>query len=1470
MALGVKYRMEWSDTLGGSEAFKVDIEIEGYASDVIDLGHTEDAFTLSYEEAPVVQGSEAVISFHVDNDTDRTNYDADFYDADYKDAKVKYYVDGTLKWVGWMKPENTTREYDGPVTLYQLSATDGLNDLKDIEYTGFSGIGREPLLQIIKNAINFNGIDDLDFFTQCNIHEVTMLDTEDVFEEANADNDLFYSVEDGESKPDKCYTVLEKAVKSLYCTLAMVDGYWQLSNGQEYNSERTLFNYGNLAASSSNISYDRRVDISAYSRPASSAFELSRRPPIKKLRTTFLNKNLGDNEIGTNPDFETGHADPPTGWTNSGWDAFTTFTLGDGNQVGSCLESNPNADAKYIQASSFALASLDTDNDTLEISFRIKLKQIAWSAGDQFPAIRSALVYDPGGGFESENKAWTQHLTEIDGEFTTMKHTFTLPLGDGTYAIRLYVEPVASNPTSTLQYYFDDLVVVLAQPTNISMDSLHVATAAVSAYEEVEETLHILDGLETNDIGTITIGGALTLSTSWSRYGTSAEGLSLINLYSQQYLNDRQTNHDLLTVELYDQDEAIHYNSILQLGGKTYKWLEMSKNSKSKLISGTLAQVDNSDTTFTLASQTLTSSEGASTSAEGAPSETWLSTLEIVTLFSIAVDGFASTTNPIMIGESEAPDSLLHVKDNTDDAVIHIESSAVNSAVALILENDARRWDVWVDTDESFKISDVTGSTEPFVIETGTTTNTLHLNATGVGIEVDPSYPLDVSGIIRTSTSIYANNVVAAGTGYTSGEWKTAWDDVILSGSYSSPSLTLTQRDAGTVVIDLSGIDETLQEVTDNSFTADGFVSTSRSMTIGANSAPSQELHVIGTDSIILIESTGSTASRVYFDNTGMVGAGYAQIWSQNNDLVFNAGNTEIMRLRSSLDVLISGIVDQKLVIEETSTGANYMQWRANLAARGYIGNDSSVGGVLFTGSAAYDMSIRSEADLHLGGGGNNLQMTLDGSGVGIGTTSPLKLLHINTTGVTNAVFGIGQTGTGQATILMDASNGDFAGTDYLKFWQSNDLVGHIDMVGAHDFILQESGGNVGIGIIPIVKFQVNVATDENVTILTRNSKPELLFMNDAGSASVEARIFANGIHFTSSSLDASSDMYLSGAGLLGIGTTSPTSSAGFTPLLHLKHATNPAIILEDSSTSQQNDIGTGGAGLLISSGGHATASNNTIAFRTSNVNSNFSSTTRLFIKADGNVGIGTTSPTQAKLVVKDSAYSVIGIQTSGSGASTGGAINFLDSAGSADGQILYDDTGWMRFQTLSTTAMTIDASQRVGIGETSPGAKLEVNQTGTGLIFMCTDSGVDRLQLTEAGQLEVDADIIAYKATFSSDPKLKKNKRKFDPWSILNEINGYNFEWIHNNETGTGFMANEVERVMPWSVSVKDAFAEKYGVRDYLALDYTSLIPVIAEGLKQDHRVLINHETRLEKLEKAELIERVKELEYKLEQLAA
>jgi hypothetical protein len=93
-------------------------------------------------------------------------------------------------------------------------------------------------------------------------------------------------------------------------------------------------------------------------------------------------------------------------------------------------------------------------------------------------------------------------------------------------------------------------------------------------------------------------------------------------------------------------------------------------------------------------------------------------------------------------------------------------------------------------------------------------------------------------------------------------------------------------------------------------FEADGDVVLSQKLGIGAVS-PTYQLDVASAGSNVVgrLDSTASSACRLYFVNTGSTAAGYTHVWSQNDDLVFTSANAEALRLGASQLATFAGNV---------------------------------------------------------------------------------------------------------------------------------------------------------------------------------------------------------------------------------------------------------------------------------------------------------------------------------------------------------------------------------------------------------------------------------------------------------------------------------------------------------------------------------------------------------------------------------
>ncbi|MBL4756048.1 MAG: hypothetical protein JKY52_20945 [Flavobacteriales bacterium] len=368
------------------------------------------------------------------------------------------------------------------------------------------------------------------------------------------------------------------------------------------------------------------------------------------------------------------------------------------------------------------------------------------------------------------------------------------------------------------------------------------------------------------------------------------------------------------------------------------------------------------------------------------------------------------------------------------------------------------------------------------------------------------------------------------------------------------------------------------------------------------------------------------------------------------------------------------------------------------------------------------------------------LRVTSAGN-VGIGTTAPTRKFTATNTYSGYAAAGFYFTGDfGQFTIRNDVSNADLA---YLDFHSGGNISWSQGILGK-TFVISSGGGanrttlhsnkwfaitdagNVGIGTTnPSSKFQVN---GMNADIALSSSDINLVaFLSSSNRSSSRQALY-----FNHDGSNVFNDLYIGSAFEVvdGVSIAAPT----------FKHA--------GSTSVNANFLKVGSDGFFFQQGG------------TGAIGASFTPTTAMTIDNSGNVGIGTTAPSEELYVRKDQngltsiildnqtddtqAASLITTQskkTAGNFSLWLGSLSeaydptnlgadapgnhVLYTAGSGSSLLIATRAAKnIQFYTgsglLNSTSerMRIDASGNVGIGTTSPSARLEVSSTTSGVLI--------------------------------------------------------------------------------------------------------------------------------------------------------
>ena len=281
------------------------------------------------------------------------------------------------------------------------------------------------------------------------------------------------------------------------------------------------------------------------------------------------------------------------------------------------------------------------------------------------------------------------------------------------------------------------------------------------------------------------------------------------------------------------------------------------------------------------------------------------------------------------------------------------------------------------------------------------------------------------------------------------------------------------------------------------------------------------------------------------------------------------------------------------------------------------------------------------------GSGAQRMVITKDGY-VGIGGVPSGVLLDVM--GTTDPSIRVRSTGTGTSddTLIRSLIGGTTA-SNYIYFGDSDDAnAGQIRYVHSDDSMRMYAG-----------------ATTERLRLYSTST----IFYNGG----TEIGRFHSNNNF-------------------GIGTPSPSNA------LHIKNS-NPTIRLEDSDgagvgIAQVQNTASGNLRLIADPNNDAASS--TIEFEVDG-------TEHMRVTSDGNVGIGTNNPDKA-LVVSGAGAEVVINDTDTTDTPK---LRFRES-GTTSGSISTDASA-LKFDTGTTTRMTIDSSGQVGIGGTASGKKFEV-----------------------------------------------------------------------------------------------------------------------------------------------------------------
>jgi hypothetical protein len=357
----------------------------------------------------------------------------------------------------------------------------------------------------------------------------------------------------------------------------------------------------------------------------------------------------------------------------------------------------------------------------------------------------------------------------------------------------------------------------------------------------------------------------------------------------------------------------------------------------------------------------------------------------------------------------------------------------------------------------------------------------------------------------------------------------------------------------------------------------------------------------------------------------------------------------------------------------------------------------------------------------------------------------------------------------------------------------------------------------------------------------------------------------------------------------VGIGTSSPTMPLSVSGTGGAGGQTGAYMVADFYDTSAGAiDVG-GGIGFRGNDGVNSNVGFGTIGgFKENSTSGNYASylsfksranagslTERMRIDSSGNVGIGTSSPSNTLSLegsgtglninstndeVKKIAFENSGVVTGYIGSSTSSPLRFLNGSGTERMRI--DSSGNVLFNGASTT------TAQVSYFEAGRGS-LQLKNATTNPSHVAQFSNPNGI----VGQIFTNGSSTAY-AT-SSDYRLKTDAQPMTGASArVQALNPVNFEWLSDGSRVDGFLAHEAQEVVPeCATGTKDAMRdEEYevtpasldddgnvvteavmgtrSVPDYQGIDQSKLVPLLTAALQEALTKIDTMETRLAALE--------------------
>jgi hypothetical protein len=261
---------------------------------------------------------------------------------------------------------------------------------------------------------------------------------------------------------------------------------------------------------------------------------------------------------------------------------------------------------------------------------------------------------------------------------------------------------------------------------------------------------------------------------------------------------------------------------------------------------------------------------------------------------------------------------------------------------------------------------------------------------------------------------------------------------------------------------------------------------------------------------------------------------------------------------------------------------------------------------------------------------------------------------------------------------------------------------------------------------------------------------------------------------------------------------------------------------------------------------------------------------------------------------VSNTAHSILTLRTNGTGGGNpylsfdiNGIRGYSMGIDNADGDKFKISNNWS-FGSLNSPIITFEET-KVGIGTASPSRRLHVQSSdntsvyvesttsdNNGMMILNANTNQNwgngyhefimfQRQGTTIGQITAPNESSVFYNT-ASDYRLKKDLKSFKGLELINRIKTYDYAWKLDDSRMYGFMAHELQEVLPYLVSGQKDAVDSNGKIIPQTLDYSKLTPILVKAIQEQDETINNLKKDKEQLEQTlkDIQERLLNLEKK------